>query len=180
MQSISTLEFLRAFPGARGLDIATTRSFLSAGVGMELLADTVLFDAGDPSECAYLLVRGEVRVERLMESGERILLARLGRGHIVGDMGLLSGKPRSATAISEVDTLALRLDRGAYLHLREQGDPGVMWLLDEIHRDMSARIATDYERMVRMEEEPELAMEPPTEPLETPGWLVRLWRRVRT
>jgi CRP-like cAMP-binding protein len=162
------------------LEGVSLNELLVAGVAMRALENSVLFDAGDPSSCAYLVVDGLVRVERLLESGERLTLGRLGRGHVVGDMGLLSGEARSATAISEDDTLALRLDRGNYLRLRDQGHPAAIWLLEEVHLRMGERVESSYERIVRMHQEPELARELPSDPVVQEGFLRRLWTRVRS
>lgn len=179
MHPLEPRDFLRAFPRARTLDSAALRELLDAGVAMKALENSVLFDTGDASTSAYLVIDGVVRVERLLESGERITLGRLGRGHVVGDMGLLSGEARSATAVSEDDTVALRLDRSNYLRLRDQGHPAATWLLEEVHLRMGERVEASYDRVVRMHQEPELARELPSDPVAPEGWLRRLWARMR-
>ncbi len=178
MDELEPSDFLRAFPRAGELEGASLNDLLVAGVAMRALENSVLFDAGDPSSCAYLVVDGVVRVERLLESGERITLGRLGRGHVVGDMGLLSGQSRSATAIAEDDTLTLRLDRASYRRLRDQGHPAAIWLLEEVHLRMGERVEVSYDRVVRLHQEPELARELPSDPVVPDGLLRRLWARV--
>ncbi len=60
---------------------------------------------GDPSQHAYLLISGFVKVHG-NDSGHEPLLAIRGGGDLVGEMGVLSGGPRSATVVACSPTLA--------------------------------------------------------------------------
>ena len=64
---------------------------------------------GAASHCLHILVEGHVRVDR--DRGQTVQ-AGLGPGDVVGEMGVLTGAPRSATvtAIDEVETLELSAD----------------------------------------------------------------------
>ncbi len=72
----------------------------------QVKAGTVIFREGEPSDEALVIIDGTVEV--LRDYGDRpVLLGALHAGQIVGEMGVLAGKPRSATvrAVSDV-TLA--------------------------------------------------------------------------
>ena len=89
-------------------------------------AGTPLMKQGDQSTAAYLLVKGRVKVERRESEAENALaLAELGPGELVGEMGVLSHAPRSATvtAMEDLETLELTADA-----LREvfHDDPDVL------------------------------------------------------
>ncbi len=73
--------------------------------------ETVL-EQGEPGEGFYVVASGRFRVEKREESGERVVLARLGEGAFFGEMALLSGEPRAASVISEGEgeLLELRAD----------------------------------------------------------------------
>ena len=80
-----------------------------------------LFEEGEPGDQAYLVKSGEVEIVRKI-GNEELVLARLGRGEIFGEMSLIDNQPRMATArISEEAELAVitreniesRLDRVA-------------------------------------------------------------------
>ncbi len=62
---------------------------------------------GDRGNAAYEIVRGcvEVSTER---SGRRVMLARLGRRQVFGEMGLLADAARTATVIA-IEPCTLRL-----------------------------------------------------------------------
>lgn len=61
-------------------------------------AGTVLFEEGDAGDKMYVVQSGRVAISRMIAGGSQIL-ARLPAGEFFGEMSLLSGRPRSATAI---------------------------------------------------------------------------------
>ncbi len=67
-------------------------------------AGTDLFALGDASDAAYLVRSGRLAV--LDEAGATIAL--VGRGSVVGELGLLTGEPRSATVRAVRDSVVLR------------------------------------------------------------------------
>lgn len=70
---------------------------------------TVVFEEGDVGEHCYLLHSGSVKVLHLFPDGRRATLARLGPGHIVGELALFNSGRRSATVEAVESTLAVRL-----------------------------------------------------------------------
>ena len=135
----------------------------------------VLFVAGEEPDAAYLIVSGEVRVVRDVGGGETVTLARLGRGDVVGDMGLIDGCTRTATAQVAADLTALRLDVSAYRRLKADAHPAAAWLLEEIDRRLALRIHGMFDRIARVREEPALAATAPDGPAREEPWYSRLW-----
>lgn len=70
-----------------------------------------LFFEGDASDEALVVVHGHVKVTGVAEDGREVLLAVRGPGDILGEMSLLDGKPRSATARAVDDVRAVHLSR---------------------------------------------------------------------
>jgi CRP/FNR family cyclic AMP-dependent transcriptional regulator len=58
----------------------------------------ILFAEGDYSEHMYFIVQGKIAITKKVIEGADKLLAELGTGEYFGDMGLLTGARRSATA----------------------------------------------------------------------------------
>jgi CRP/FNR family cyclic AMP-dependent transcriptional regulator len=74
-------------------------------------AGTVLMTQGATSDSMDVLVHGRVKIERVFPGqSEAMLLAELGPGDVVGEMGVLSGSPRTATvtALDDIETLELQ------------------------------------------------------------------------
>lgn len=59
---------------------------------------TVLFEEGQPGDYMYVVQSGEVEIRRQVGETERVL-AVLPPGEFFGEMAILNGRPRSATAV---------------------------------------------------------------------------------
>jgi CRP/FNR family cyclic AMP-dependent transcriptional regulator len=62
-------------------------------------AGETVFRKGDASDGLYLLLSGTVRIVTHSDDGET-LLASVGPGECFGEMGVIDGEPRSATAVA--------------------------------------------------------------------------------
>jgi len=56
----------------------------------------IIFQQGDPGNCAYFVQEGEVEVVR-EEKGAQQVIAKLSKGQYFGEMALISDAPRNAT-----------------------------------------------------------------------------------
>jgi CRP-like cAMP-binding protein len=77
----------------------------------------VLFHEGDPGDALFVVASGAVKVVVPSEDGEEAILATLRRGDFLGELALLDGAPRSASAIALEATEALALPRDQFLAL---------------------------------------------------------------
>ena len=76
--------------------------------------DAILFRQGDPSDLVILIVSGSADV--LRETGdEAIVLGTVHAGEFVGEMGVLEGRPRSATVRAAGAVEAELIERQAFL-----------------------------------------------------------------
>ena len=82
-------------------------------------AGSALFRQGDPSDAAYILVGGQMRVVATSH-GETILDTRIGRGDLIGEMGVIEQAPRSASAIALRDCTLARIPKAAFERLTSQ------------------------------------------------------------
>ena len=69
----------------------------------------VLFRQGEPADALFVIIAGRVRISIAGPGGEEKVLAFLGTGDVVGEMGLLSGETRSATATASTNLVVLQL-----------------------------------------------------------------------
>ena len=69
-----------------------------------------IFRAGDPATALYLIEAGSVRVTVIASTGKPIEVAMLGSGSHFGEMALIDGAKRSASAEALEPTSMLRFD----------------------------------------------------------------------
>lgn len=82
----------------------------------EYSAGAALFQEGDPSDVVYLVRSGTVAV--IKERGDSpVLLGRVRTGEFLGEMGVVEGLPRSATARAETPVTADIFESSQFLEL---------------------------------------------------------------
>lgn len=86
--------------------------------------EQVIFTKGEPSNRLFAVLRGRVRVVTYSDEGNELVFRIIEPGEVFGEIGLLDGKERTATAIaheaSEIDVI----DRKSFLRLLER-HPGL-------------------------------------------------------
>jgi cAMP-dependent protein kinase regulator len=60
--------------------------------------ETFVFKGGDPPHCLYMIKSGEVEIFTQNRRGKRVVLGKLGSGHLFGEIGVLLNTPRMAFA----------------------------------------------------------------------------------
>ena len=73
-------------------------------------ADSVFFLEGEPGDELFIIQSGSVKITKIVSDNE-VLLAVLKAGDIFGEMALLEGKPRAATAIAYDDCEVMVINR---------------------------------------------------------------------
>jgi CRP-like cAMP-binding protein len=89
-------------------DIART-FFLNHGKPATLRKDGVLFSEQTPGDRMYFVLRGELA---LTINGKSLDVVR--EGEIVGEMSIISGAPRTATAVARADTMLISMEGSAF------------------------------------------------------------------
>ena len=124
----------------------------------------VIFHQGDPGDALHIVASGAVKIVLESVDGEEAILVTLGAGDPFGELALLDGAPRSASAVAVEATETLSLGRPALRALMDT-DPalrdalfaGVAGALrrltqqiEELHfLDLSGRLATRLGRLAR-------------------------------
>ena len=106
----------------------------------ELFAGEVLYRQGDPSDCAWLVESGAIELTSMQ--GRRTVGHMLGPGELIGELGMLDGAPRSATAIARGPTVLLSIEHDQFRDRLDNGDPIVRTLVDSLLRRTRAIIAS--------------------------------------
>lgn len=116
----SEVQSLRQVPMFRDVDPARLKLLAFTSDRVQFSDGQRFFAQGDASDAAYVVLDGEAEVLLEPNGGEAIRLAVLGRTALVGEMGILSDAPRSASVRALGPTTALRIDRRVFLELLGQ------------------------------------------------------------
>lgn len=79
----------------------------------------VILGEGEPSDCVYRIVSGEAEVYTEGD-GQTIVLGNVKGGEFLGEMGIIEGKPRSASARAKGRVTATRLEKWEFLRLMSE------------------------------------------------------------
>jgi CRP/FNR family cyclic AMP-dependent transcriptional regulator len=110
-----TFDDVRQVPLFESLDEAAAKELCGLLETLDRGAGTVLFRAGDAGDAMYLIERGKVRICVQATDGHELTLTELGRGDFFGEMALLDGQRRSASAVVADDARLAVLSREHFL-----------------------------------------------------------------
>lgn len=105
---------LAGLPLFHGLDAAVLRAIAAEVEWLSLPGGAVLFAAGEPSDAMYTVLSGCLGVFAAPSGDRRRFIARVAAGDTVGEMGLISGRPRTGSVVALRDTELARLSREAF------------------------------------------------------------------
>jgi CRP-like cAMP-binding protein len=124
----------------------------------------VIFHQGDPGDALHLVSSGAVKIVLPSAEGEEAIIATLRPGDFFGELALLDGAPRSATAVALEATETWTLPRALFLDLldrdRSLRDSLLAGLARELRRltgqveelhflDLAGRLAMRLTRLAR-------------------------------
>jgi SulP family sulfate permease len=116
-------------------------------------AGDVIFKEGDEGDTMYLIAAGNVSIRLQIEGESRTKrLTSFGAGAFFGEMALLEGRPRSATATAETDAQLIALTNADFIRFREQHTDLAAKLLLSMVKEISARLRITSEEVRVLEE----------------------------
>lgn len=111
------IQALRRVPIFHGLDAARLRLLAFTGERATFAAGEVLFRRGDEADAAYVLLSGTADVVIAIGDDGTVRGWSVAENAIVGEMGLVTEDPRSATVVATSDIVALKLRKDVFLAL---------------------------------------------------------------
>ena len=79
-------------------------------------AGATIMREGDPGSFACVILEGEVDVFVDLPAGQ-ILMARIGRNRIIGELGVFTDMPRTATVVARTYLVVVRIEQGSLMRL---------------------------------------------------------------
>jgi len=159
LESLSSIAFFG------GLDPAALERLAAGMRSRRFRRGEVIFHLGDPGDALFVIVSGEIKISLPSETGDEAIIATLRPGDVFGELALLDGAPRSATAtaLTPTETVVLPRDRFRELIATEAGvrDALLASIAGELRRltthveelhflDITGRLAA---RLVRLAQE---------------------------
>jgi CRP-like cAMP-binding protein len=119
-----------------GLEPEVRQRVIAAAVPRTYRKGQLLFVENDPGDSLIILKRGAIAVFRTSPTGERAVLTVIRPPDVFGEVSLLDGSARSASAEAIEDCSALALSRGAFIELVHANSH----ILDAVMRSLGALI----------------------------------------
>jgi CRP/FNR family transcriptional regulator, cyclic AMP receptor protein len=111
------LSLLSDVPIFRLLDDTERRTLAALFEQRTCEAGETIFHHGEPGDEIFLVGNGRVEAFVTNDTGDKIVLAQVSRGEVFGEISLLDGGPRTASAIAVDKSELLVLDRDRLLEL---------------------------------------------------------------
>jgi CRP-like cAMP-binding protein len=101
----------------RGLPAPTIQQIVSLATRRTYKESAVVFMRGDPGDALYGVVTGKVRISASGPGGKEIFLNVIEPGDAFGEIALLDGQPRTATASTLAASELMVIQRQSFLDL---------------------------------------------------------------
>ena len=125
-------DLVRDVPLLARLSEADRRALASHGHVRSYQAGAVIFREGDPGDSLHIVIEGSIRIAVLSPEGEEAAVALLGPGECFGDLALLDGRPRSASAIASQATRTLVVTRDVFMRWLSERPQAALALLETL------------------------------------------------
>lgn len=109
---------------------------------------TVLFYEGDKSSFLVLIVKGQVHVVKFDSQRTPKRIATLGTGKTIGEMSIIDGEPRSASAVSASDATLLVMTTENFHRLMDEWPRVAVILVQKIAKLMSQYLRQTSGRLI--------------------------------
>jgi uncharacterized membrane protein len=126
---VDVIPLLRSLPLFEGLSDDDLAAIAARLQKRSFRAGEIVFHQGDLGDSMYFVNHGSVNIHLPGEDSRRISLKDLGPGEFFGEVALLDGEPRTASALCSTNTTLLELQREAleeYLKNRPQAAMSIL------------------------------------------------------
>lgn len=94
-------------------------SFMEERLKRQVKKGDVIFRDGDSGQSMFIILEGQVEISKMLGDQETVL-AKLGAGSIFGEMAIIDGQPRSATATAITNAVLLEISREMFRRRLEE------------------------------------------------------------
>jgi CRP/FNR family cyclic AMP-dependent transcriptional regulator len=107
------------------------------------LAD-VIFEEGSSGRELYVVLEGKIDIVKITGAG-KTLIVTLGKGEFFGEMAVIDGSSRSATAIAAAPkTKVMRINHARFVYLVSQQPAFALMIMDALSKRLRASTAVNF------------------------------------
>lgn len=137
------LKTVSGLPICAGLSPAQAAELVEIAEETQAPKGAVLFAEGTPGDALFVVLAGQVEVSK-----RGTALATLGAGSVLGEMGLLGGEQRSATATALTDLTLLRIGSTRFQQRLAADNLAALKVTRNLAQVMSKRLAQINDKLV--------------------------------
>lgn len=109
----------------------------------EFNVDQVIFEEGSSGRELYVVLEGTVEIARVGASPKTVIVT-LGKGEFFGEMAVIDGSSRSATAIAASPrTRVMRINHARFVYLVSQQPAFALMVMDALSKRLRATNAAN-------------------------------------
>lgn len=132
--SATILQFLSSLPLFEGVSQVGLAALARDSHWKRVPRVEFIFFQTDPTNAVYLVRRGAIAIRLENPDGRELIINEMNRGDFFGELGILTGEPRSTSAQAIVDSEVLLIPGAAFLEVLKGQPPLMLHLLELIAR----------------------------------------------
>ena len=136
---MKSLDFLAQHPTFKDFSREDLAALAEQSDEARFERDQPIFEDEDPGDRMYIIRSGSVKIYKTVKQFEKTLTV-LSAGDVFGEMALLDGQPRSASARPLEGTEVVVLPKAKFQALRERHPKVALKLMDLLVRFLSQRL----------------------------------------
>jgi CRP-like cAMP-binding protein len=110
----------------------------------EYAVGDVIFEEGSTGRELYVVLDGQVEIAK-MNGAARTVIVTLGKGEFFGEMAVIDGSARSATAIAAAaNTKVMRINHARFVYLVSQQPAFALMIMDALSKRLRASNAAQF------------------------------------
>ena len=107
-------------------------------------ASEVIFEEGSTGRELFVVLEGKVDIVKTTGAG-RTTIASLGKGEFFGEMAVIDGSARSATAVAAIaGTRVMRINHARFVYLVSQQPAFALMVMDALSKRLRASNAVNF------------------------------------
>jgi CRP/FNR family cyclic AMP-dependent transcriptional regulator len=110
----------------------------------EFDVDQVIFEEGTTGRELFVVLDGKVDIAKISGAGKTVIVT-LGKGEFFGEMAVIDGSSRSATAIAAApNTRVMRINHARFVYLVSQQPAFALMIMDALSKRLRASNAVTF------------------------------------